>query len=375
MIPRAVVAAAFALGLLTKPAYPDPLVSVKNPDASYFDVSDRRGLFARTSDPVLRQALDLASTQPAQCQNDGTPPPKPGAYTIPPYYEDRDAWQVAVQPYHDLQQALTGLGMRYSGTNDTRAAQCLVSILARWADAGALLDFRPDTGGRRQAWYLTTWTTVSAAMAYSLVRGEPELDSVTQRMVESWLNRVARNLLSIQTKGTDGQNNHAHWRALAATATGVVSKDHALFATGISGYRRAIAALSSDGSWPLEMARGERAIHYQNFALEPLIFLRAFAIRQGVDLDHSDQLATLDSAVSYLLHAMTHPETVSRYTTRPQDLSFLARRPTTSPLAALELIAAESPSAVLEEILAPHRPLVDRRVAAATTLYFYRPAR
>lgn len=365
------VAAALALALLAGPVRADPEVSVRDPDASYFDIAGRRALLARTTDPVILLARDQAVALPSDCQSYAAPSPKPGPYSIPPYYGDRAAWNEAVKPYHDLQLVLTRLAMRYIGAGDDTAAPCMVAVLAEWADAGALIEFRPDADGRRQSWYLTTWTAVSAAMAYSIVRGETSLDPDVRQAVESWLNRVVRNLHSMRTNGSDNRNNHAYWRALAATAGGVVSQDHELFARGIDGYRNAVAALSPDGSWPLEMARGERAIHYQNFALQPLIFLRAFAQRQGVD---ADLLPAADGAISFLLRAIAAPEEVARHTNSPQDLSFLAPRPTSSPLAALELVAAENPSAMIEEFLRPYRPLVDRRVAAAATLYHYRPA-
>ncbi len=370
---REIIAVAAGLLLLAEPALADAPLSVRDPDASYFDVPARRSYLAQTSDPILLRARDDAAALPAECPAYRSPPPKAGPYSIPPYYGDRHAWQNAVGPYHDLQLSLTRLGMRYVSTGDRAAARCLVSVLAGWAEAGALLDFRPDDRGRRQAWYLTTWTAVSAAMAYSLVRGEPEPDSGTRQDVESWINRVARNLLSVQTNGTDNRNNHAHWRALAATAAGVVSDDDELFATGISGYRRALAALSRDGSWPLEMARGGRAIHYQNFALEPLFFVRALAERQGIDPDGPVPSPGLDAAVSFLLSAIEDPGMVRIYTREAQDLSFMKPRPTSSPLAGLEIVANRNPSPRLENLLAPRRPLVDRRVATAATLYFYRP--
>ena len=79
-------------------------------------------------------------------------------------------------------------------------------------------------------------------------------------------------------------NNHHYWRALAATSIGVLSNDEVLFRFGVDTFKQAVSQEDANGAFPLEMARHENAIHYQSFALQPLIMVAEFAARQNVDL-------------------------------------------------------------------------------------------
>jgi poly(beta-D-mannuronate) lyase len=44
----------------------------------------------------------------------------------------------------------------------------------------------------------------------------------------------------------------------------------------MNGYRAGIAAIQSDGTLPLEMRRGHRALHYHLLAVSPLVYLAEF---------------------------------------------------------------------------------------------------
>ena len=64
------------------------------------------------------------------------------------------------------------------------------------------------------------------------------------------------------------------------------------------------------------MARHERAIHYQSFALQPLIPLAEFAERQHVPLyaykSHTGH--TVKDAVNFLGEALANPDIIKNYT-------------------------------------------------------------
>jgi len=67
-------------------------------------------------------------------------------------------------------------------------------------------------------------------------------------------------------------------------ATGVVASDQKRFDFGVQAYKDGVDEIDQRGAFPKEMARADRAIHYQSFALQPLVTLAAFAERQGVPL-------------------------------------------------------------------------------------------
>ena len=57
------------------------------------------------------------------------------------------------------------------------------------------------------------------------------------------------------------------------TTISSIENDNNLFRFGIKKYISAINSMNKNGSFPLEMTRCWRAIHYQNFAILPLVYI------------------------------------------------------------------------------------------------------
>jgi len=106
--------------------------------------------------------------------------------------------------------------------------------------------------------------------------------------------------------------------------TGVVSNDNDLFSWAVGVYKQGINELDQRGALPQEMARHERAIHYQSFALQPLTPLAAFAERQHVPLYSykSPSGKTIADAVNFLGEAVADPQIVKAYTADEQNTDF-----------------------------------------------------
>jgi poly(beta-D-mannuronate) lyase len=83
---------------------------------------------------------------------------------------------------------------------------------------------------------------------------------------------------------TDNRNNHAYWAGLAVAATGDTVGDPALVAWGLRQAEVGITQIRPDGTLPLEMERGARALHYHLFALTPLVMLAEIGLRHGAKL-------------------------------------------------------------------------------------------
>ncbi len=122
------------------------------------------------------------------------------------------------------------------------------------------------------------------------------------------------------------------------------------------------------------MVRGYRALHYQDFALTPLVHIAEIAARQGYDLysleiDGKD----LHRAVRFLAAAIDNPKLVSRYTKATQDLGF-SYHPAGG-LNWLEPYYRRFPDEQVARLLKTSmktRP-ISHRWTGASTLYFYEP--
>ena len=152
-----------------------------------------------------------------------------------------------------------------------------------------------------QAWYQVEWTLSSIAISESVLVNETSLDPAQVKRDIQWMNKVAHRTVDFDKAGSQ-TNNHHYWRGLAAVATGVISSDNDLFNWGIGVYKQGINEIDQRGALPQEMARHERAIHYQSFALQPLTPLASFAERQHVDLYQyrSPTGHTIHDAVKFL---------------------------------------------------------------------------
>jgi poly(beta-D-mannuronate) lyase len=71
------------------------------------------------------------------------------------------------------------------------------------------------------------------------------------------------------------------------------------------------------------MARHENAIHYQGFALQPLVTIAEFATRQGYDLyGYATHGRSLRDAIVFFGRAVDDPGLVKPYTSDTQSMNF-----------------------------------------------------
>jgi poly(beta-D-mannuronate) lyase len=359
-------AAAFFTILYASVAHAQSQLNVRDPNASFLNIPARRAALAlNITDPRLQQAI----AQVRSCVASPIPPPPPPGQDIPPHYlhdshgPTNPLEQQAAQPYSNIQRAAAIGANRYLLTGDPEEARCVVKILLPWARAHVMLDY--DAKNQRQLWYESEWTIESLALSVSVIRAEPSLKPSERDEVIAWLHQATRHLLAGDPGSVSSRNNHFFFRGLAATAVGVISNDNDLFHCGLTTYATALGELNPDGAFPLEMARHELALHYQAFAIEPLVMIAALAARQGYDIDSLEQHHhTLADAVSFLNRAIADPTLVKKYASEPQEQNF---SPGSTMLAWLELWNARNPSQVWTPWLT--KPFFDPRLAGSTTLY------
>jgi poly(beta-D-mannuronate) lyase len=114
------------------------------------------------------------------------------------------------------------------------------------------------------------------------------------------------------------------------------------------------------------MARHENAIHYQAFALQPLVMIAQFAVRQNIDLySYSQHGHTLKDAIIFLGRAIADPTLVRQYTADPQHTDFHA-----GDIAELHFYIARFGSSGLPASLINllQHPAADTRIGGSPTL-------
>lgn len=320
MLKHSAVAALAALAVVPGLAVAQ---KVSSPTASVVDVPARIALLKSTQDPLLRAAIGELSS----CVATPFVTPPSGPLQIPHHYlngshgptNPEEAKVTAV--YGAFEHRITAGMNQYLATGSHAEAQCSLDQMEAWAKAHTLLDYDPHVNQNTQSWFQVEWTLSSLGTTLSVLVNDAQLDPAEMKQVGSWLDASAHKMIGFE--GPRDNNNHHDWRALAAISIGVITKDDWLFRYGIDVYKQAVEQIDARGAFPLEMARHERAIHYQSFALQPLVMIAEFAEQQHIDLyAYSKDGRTLHDAVRFLGHAMDDPSLVKPYTSDEQKTDF-----------------------------------------------------
>src|SRR5882724_2840915 len=132
-----------------------------------------------------------------------------------------------------------------------------------------------------QAYYVQGWVIGAIAISYLKVRDSGGIHSQQRREILPWIVEVVQQTVNYydtrrQKETGDAQNNHLYWAGVEVWAAGIAANYRKLFDWGMDTYRAGVAAIEPDGTLPLEMNRGQRALHYHLFAVSPLVYLAEF---------------------------------------------------------------------------------------------------
>jgi poly(beta-D-mannuronate) lyase len=343
--------------------------TVRDPNASFLDVAARRQALQNVQTPRLREALSSLKN----CVGSPLPSPPPIGEDIPSRYKSGSHGELnpeehaLSEPYYKIQDVAAWGADKYLATGDPNEAACVIQALLPWAQSRALLDYNAKDD--MVVWFQSTWTVASLSLSVSIIRGEPKLNVADRDRVIAWLHDAAWKAVS-ETRGPNSatsSNNHFFWRGLAATAAGVISGDNKLFTLGLRTYATAIGEIDDQGAFPQEMARHELALHYQSFAIEPLVMIAELAHRQGIDIYGLEEHGRhLSDAVGFLARALTDPSIVKKYTPETQQTD-PDLQPGSALLAWTELWTTRTGDTALQMLL--QKPFFESRLAGCTTLF------
>jgi len=173
--------------------------------------------------------------------------------------------------------------------------------------------------------------------------------------IEAWLARLARIVQPISAKEKEF-NNHAYWTGLGVAAAGIAANDRSLFDWGIEKFDLGADAVTPDGTLPLEMKRGQRAIHYHFFALTPLVYLRSSEKANGLDLYARNGGAIKNAWWSGALRVLADPSWFALRAGATQDIA-AGGKLAIDEIAWTEPYGARFGANGFDDILAKYRPL------------------
>jgi poly(beta-D-mannuronate) lyase len=221
----------------------------------------------------------------------------------------------AVAPLEQLNRGLGQIGdavLNYGG--DRRIALCLVRWLNRWAAEGALLGRVTMQGGFERKWSL------SAAALNAMVLPADLLATAEGARVRAWLADVAWAMVPVYSNPGShlGRNNHLNWAVLAALAAGIVAQDRGLVDWAVDRLQFALTQIADDGSLPLELLRGSKALHYHVFTIEPTILTIRLLAENGLDLG-ADRAHPIHRLAAFVRDSLADPRLIGDRVGRTQD--------------------------------------------------------
>jgi poly(beta-D-mannuronate) lyase len=154
--------------------------------------------------------------------------------------------------------------------SDAGNGACAAAWLAGWAEGGALLGEMVHVNND-QSDYMRQWQLDGAAMVYWKVRAQATAEQ--RAKIDPWLIEIARRNLDYWNNPKKHRNNHYYWTGVGVLATGAATGDKALLEQGKAIFGKGVKDIEDDGTLPMEMARGGKALHYHNYALAPLVVM------------------------------------------------------------------------------------------------------
>ena len=183
-----------------------------------------------------------------------------------------------------------------SGGN-IEACKHVKNTILNWAKTNAAKRTGPsDHEGRHWNDTLTVNLYIASPMlaAYSFAKQVINVPEKEDKIIKEWFKRVVKknkHLLYSQTydyggaRGTPRRaHNHALSSAVAHMELGILLNDNKLFRKAFKNYEAAIKYQRKDGSLPIEVRRGGRAMFYQGRAMNALAVIAIIAEHQGYNI-------------------------------------------------------------------------------------------
>ncbi len=200
------------------------------------------------------------------------------------------AYQKSSGPVKAAGQAVVAAADAYRTTGSRQAAECALKLIDAMAEQHSLAGKMSSN----QAYYVQGWVVGAVAISYLKIRDAHLATPEQAKSIADWLVSVGEQTKGYfdprRAKGTsDARNNHSYWAGLELAAIGVAANNRTDFDWAVAAYDAGVKQIRPDGTLPLEMARGQRALHYHLYALAPLVMIAEFGEANGMDLyAHSD---------------------------------------------------------------------------------------
>ncbi|MDR3411899.1 MAG: alginate lyase family protein [Formivibrio sp.] len=228
--------------------------------------------------------------------------------------EDKlERYKADAAPVDNFLRKVTQMASAFQ-SGDTAAGRCTMIWLTHWADGDALLG---QAIGGSQAEFLRKWTLAGLSVAYLKV--QTVATPAERRKIARWFPAIAEFGLAVFRDPRHKKNNHYYWVGLAVLGAGIAANDSKLIDAARHIYDKALDDIEDDGTLPLEMARAGRALHYHNYAMEPLVMMAEEAKLLGENW-YTRKNRRLDLLANRIVAGLADPQWFAARTGKEQEV-------------------------------------------------------
>ncbi|MCC8956487.1 alginate lyase family protein [Bradyrhizobium sp. Pear77] len=278
-------------------------------------------------------------------------PPALTSIDPPRFYRDAGGYAEAIKPLH-------AFIAHVNKAADERDLDCVMELLASWARGSALLTI----GANYQGDFERSWAGTDFALALLRFPNASIKADHRFQQIKPWLIRIAE-----ETRDADRinhlDNNLVYWAGLDLISIGTLTDRGDLVDAGISRARQGIRDIGAHGELERELKRDERALHYHNFALIPLVFCAELASRRKIDL-YAENNGAIRRLADLIVRAVQDERSFGALTNVSQQLFPWTFQ---GDLAWMEPYYARFHDSHLPPILGSRRPLNNPRLGGNVT--------
>ena len=211
----------------------------------------------------------------------------------------QEAYRKSSDPVKAVGMQIVKAADDYRTTGSRVAAECAMTQILTLAKENSLAGKMSSN----QAYYVQGWVVGAIAVAYLKILDTGIATPEQVRTIAKWMQSVGDQTIAYydghkRVGHGDGQNNHLYWAGVELAAIGVAADDRRDFDWAVAAYDNGVDQIRADGTLPLEMARGRRALHYHLYALAPLVLIAEFG-----EANHIDLYAHANGAIHRLVKA------------------------------------------------------------------------
>ncbi len=189
--------------------------------------------------------------------------------------------------------------LRLKGQKSIDAGKCAVAFLDYWARGDALLG---EMKGDSQSHAFQKWGFGQAAATYFKVRDVATPDQDVR--IKWWLNKLTVPVKAYWDNPSHTRNNHLAFAGAAIMQYGVLTSDKESIEWARRVFNEEINQVTAEGALPLEVKRRQLALQYQNFAIQPLVYMAELSRMIGEDWWTNEKL---QRAITFTINANLDP--------------------------------------------------------------------